>query len=201
MVFSKFITYVKTDLRDKAKSMYLEDKVLKDCLLFIDKYCIHLIKQENSIFDRMETDCKNNKNYGLIDGIFEACIVFNSNNMPVITLNVLITRNSCLPFDKLQKLKHVDIGYVYFIKCEFGYKIGMTKKLTDRLRTFGVKLPFDWSLFASIQHERFIEIERELHSKLSHKRINGEWFNITEIEWDIIREYCIKNELTLTFNK
>ena len=33
-------------------------------------------------------------------------------------------------------------GYVYVLKSAYGYKIGRTRSMPDRMRTFGVQLPF-----------------------------------------------------------
>ena len=80
-------------------------------------------------------------------------------------------------------------GYVYFIQSEYGFKIGQTKRIDDRLNLFTVKLPFKFTLHSFVRTSRFIEIESILHKNLDHKRLNGEWFQLTDddfAEIDII---------------
>ena len=38
--------------------------------------------------------------------------------------------------------KKTDVGFIYLIKSKYGYKIGKSKKIQDRLSLFNVKLPF-----------------------------------------------------------
>jgi hypothetical protein len=80
-------------------------------------------------------------------------------------------------------------GYVYFIKSEFGYKIGCARHLYKRLKIFEVKLPFKVTLHSYIYCKQFCEFERELHKLMSHKNIDGEWFNLTEDDFIELDKY------------
>jgi hypothetical protein len=73
--------------------------------------------------------------------------------------------------------------YVYFIKSEYGYKIGKTKNINKRLKTFDVKLPFDFHLYAYIETKKMDECEKFFHDIFQEKRINGEWFEINDYDF------------------
>jgi hypothetical protein len=72
------------------------------------------------------------------------------------------------------------LGFVYVIKSDFGYKIGQSNNLTNRNRQFEVKLPFDWFFYKIYTLEKFKEMEKMSHELMADKRINGEWFNLDD---------------------
>jgi hypothetical protein len=71
-------------------------------------------------------------------------------------------------------------GYVYLIRSEHGYKIGKTKNLNQRLSTFGLKLPFPIELVHALRSNDITRCEWHFHDRFKRKRINGEWFRLTE---------------------
>lgn len=87
-------------------------------------------------------------------------------------------------------------GYVYVISSigSFGedvYKIGMTRRLEplDRIREFGVAVPFDFDVHALIHSENAAELEAKLHRLFNEKSLNlvnsrKEFYNVAlkEIE-------------------
>ncbi len=80
-------------------------------------------------------------------------------------------------------------GYIYVLKSEYGYKIGKTVNLKDRIRLFGVKLPFKFELILTGLVENCSKAEAELHRRFSHKRLEGEWFELTPTDVDQIEAY------------
>lgn len=81
------------------------------------------------------------------------------------------------------------LGYVYILKSDFGYKIGCTSRLKERVSHFNLKLPFKFSVVSIIKCDSHNKIESLLHDALKHKRINGEWFDLEEkdfIDMDIL---------------
>jgi hypothetical protein len=71
-------------------------------------------------------------------------------------------------------------GYVYLVQSPTGaYKIGRSKNPKDRLKTFGVLLPFEVSYVTVIPTSNMSGMERALHNTFAEKRINGEWFMLT----------------------
>lgn len=74
-------------------------------------------------------------------------------------------------------------GYVYLLKSPTtNYKIGRTKNPDDRLRTFTVKLPFEVEYDHLIKCSDMYRAEAILHGRFNRKRVNGEWFNLTDAE-------------------
>lgn len=82
--------------------------------------------------------------------------------------------------DFLKSKARGEIGFVYFLKSEYGIKIGCTNKLKRRLNVFGVKLPFKTELHSFVVCKDCNKLESFLHENLKHKRINGEWFDLVE---------------------
>lgn len=94
------------------------------------------------------------------------------------------------------KQKPLNKGFVYIIREDYTgrYKIGKTKKLDARLKLFNVDLPFEVELVHSIHTQNCDETERLLHEHFAHKRVNGEWFDLTEedIAWIKLGNYTEK---------
>jgi hypothetical protein len=82
-------------------------------------------------------------------------------------------------------------GYLYLVHC-IGfpyYKIGVTHSDIDtRLSSIQTSLPFQLELeFAVLVNDVLVK-EKELHSKYSQNRINGEWFNFNDSEIDTVKQ-------------
>lgn len=88
--------------------------------------------------------------------------------------------------------------YTYIAKCQNLYKIGKTNNVQKRLKTFQIGNPF-------IEIVRIIDgghYEARLHKIYKHKRVSGEWFNITENEVNINIENIYKLvNITVVNNK
>lgn len=85
-------------------------------------------------------------------------------------------------------------GWVYVLKQIGGenYKIGHTKNLDDRMYLFRVKLPFKVEFEITIQTADRRKLETELHNHFKDKRVDGEWFTLSNEDLDYIRrEYAI----------
>ena len=78
--------------------------------------------------------------------------------------------------------KKTDVGFIYLIKSKYGYKIGKSKKIQDRLSLFNVKLPFKIDVIGYYKVESMSEMETFLHKKYKNLRLEGEWFNLKEKE-------------------
>lgn len=80
-------------------------------------------------------------------------------------------------------------GYVYLVKSVTGfYKIGRTVNPHNRLRTFNVKLPFEIEYEHVIQTNNMYALESKLHAQFADKRVNGEWFNLTDSDVGQIKQ-------------
>jgi hypothetical protein len=80
-------------------------------------------------------------------------------------------------------------GFVYLIKEVNGshYKIGRTVNLDSRAQTFSVKLPFKISLEHSFHSDDYKTAEESLHTMFSDKRIDGEWFQLSDDDVSFIK--------------
>jgi hypothetical protein len=79
-------------------------------------------------------------------------------------------------------------GYVYLIKSPSGhYKIGRAIDPHDRVRTFGVQLPFEVEIIALIQTDDYVRLEKSLHAYFESQRVNGEWFNLSPADVEYIK--------------
>lgn len=78
-------------------------------------------------------------------------------------------------------------GVVYVLKSAYGYKVGRTRSVPTRMRTFAVRLPFFYTIPLCVWFEDCEEAERRYHAKFREQRINGEWFNLSEVDIEQIR--------------
>lgn len=148
-----------------------------------------VIKKSGKIYNNV----KSNSDKELVitgntkDFIFK--YIVNPNKSSVFEMSFI--QKSSKEFDSnflLTKIKE-SFGYVYFLKSEYGYKIGCSSKLHNRLNHFNVLLPFKYEVYSIVKCKEFHSVESLLHKLLSHKRLNGEWFGLSEndfIEIDLL---------------
>ena len=79
-------------------------------------------------------------------------------------------------------------GFVYVLKSAYGYKVGRTRNVPNRMRAFGVKLPIFYTIPLCVWFEDHIEAELTYHRLFSIKHINGEWFELVDDDIDLIRK-------------
>jgi hypothetical protein len=79
-------------------------------------------------------------------------------------------------------------GYVYLLQSVTGaYKIGKSANPEHRRKTFKLQLPFEVEYVCVIKTDDMHTLERELHERYSHCRVNGEWFNLHPRDVDYIK--------------
>lgn len=78
-------------------------------------------------------------------------------------------------------------GVVYVLKSALGYKVGRTKNVPARMRAFGVLLPIVYTIPLCAWFDDCHEAEKRYHNRFAEKRINGEWFDLTEQDIEHIR--------------
>lgn len=72
-------------------------------------------------------------------------------------------------------------GFVYLLKSVTGHwKIGRTVSPKDRLKTFGIQLPFEVEFEHLIPTNNMAEAESRLHIRFEARHVNGEWFALTD---------------------
>lgn len=81
-------------------------------------------------------------------------------------------------------------GFVYLLKAVYEpglYKIGHSKNLNDRLDLFKVKLPFIVEFEHTIPTEDRYALETELHHRFAEKRLDGEFFRLSQSDVQYIK--------------
>lgn len=82
-------------------------------------------------------------------------------------------------------------GFVYVIRSCYGYKIGKTKRMKQRSQLFSVKLPFDIEVIHYAWFEDYSRAELKLHQRFKTKRLNGEWFQLTDRDVEEIKSFTL----------
>lgn len=73
-----------------------------------------------------------------------------------------------------------DAGYVYCLHDQLGhYKLGITKQLDNRIKQLATQPPFEITLEFAFKVLFARRYEGYLHNKFKHKRLRGEWFNLS----------------------
>ena len=72
-------------------------------------------------------------------------------------------------------------------------KIGFTNDLNKRLKTLQTGNPDKLIIhhFEEVPNHRARIMEKRLHRDLSHKRLKGEWFNLTPLEAKSMLQFAI----------
>lgn len=74
-------------------------------------------------------------------------------------------------------------GYIYLIKGQGEtYKIGLSATPATRIRTLGVQLPFPIDVLHLIETDNMLAAEKQLKDRYEAKRVNGEWFQLSEAD-------------------
>ena len=75
-------------------------------------------------------------------------------------------------------------NYVYLISGTHNgitrYKIGKANNVDDRVKMFNIKVPFDIDLIRTFKVKDALSFESKLHKEYHHKRLSGEWFDLSE---------------------
>lgn len=73
-------------------------------------------------------------------------------------------------------------GYVYILKYGLHYKIGKANVVKNRLRQLWTQMPEESELIHTMTAINPLVAENYLHSLFDEKRVNGEWFALTDID-------------------
>lgn len=87
---------------------------------------------------------------------------------------------------------------VYILKTGKNlYKIGKTSDLPKRLASYHTHLPIDFRIIRQYAASNMAELEQSLHIVFQHKRMKGEWFELTDSDLvicdNIARNYALTN--------
>lgn len=87
-------------------------------------------------------------------------------------------------------------GYVYLIWSQYGYKIGKAVNVKSRTKLFEVRLPFPIRVEHYAFFNDYTQAERTLHNHFQDKRLEGEWFRLTEADVALIKSLGVPQETT-----
>lgn len=82
-------------------------------------------------------------------------------------------------------------GYVYFVKEKGTGKVKIGKALNPYQRIargFGVKIPYELEVLYLIRSHNDLKTERMFHKLYQRKRVNGEWFDLSNHDLERIRK-------------
>lgn len=191
-----FTVILNKQFEEKIYSVINNENITKEyCKLRFDKFLSQVHLNNEKIIKYISSEEKERSGNLIIKSkesslFYTFCI--NKDLTSVFSIGIIKQKNISFTRDLiLTKIKPI-MGYVYFVKSDYGFKIGYTTNLTTRLNTFGVKLPFKILLNSYIETFDYKNIELMLHKMLSHKRLNGEWFSLTDNDFSDI-DKIIKN--------
>lgn len=83
------------------------------------------------------------------------------------------------------------LGCIYLVRSGEHYKIGLTKDIKRRMRSFTLSLPHPAELIHTIpiEQSRMKWLEGILHEQFKAQRCNGEWFMLSDEQVQAICEY------------
>ena len=70
------------------------------------------------------------------------------------------------------------MGYIYIIKSGNAYKVGKTRNLQQRLKTYITENPQEITLVFACLVVGYDQMETILHKRFGLRRIHGEWFDL-----------------------
>lgn len=84
-------------------------------------------------------------------------------------------------------------GFIYIYGGSGMYKIGKTKNVKVRVRSF-LTLPFKASLIHTIEATDARAAELHYHERYKDKRTNGEWFNLSDEDIEALKQEIVYDE-------
>lgn len=86
---------------------------------------------------------------------------------------------------KLAEESGIFDAYIYLIRADKYYKIGLSKQVTYRFDQISTSLPFPTTLIHHFQCQQTSKVEVALHALFGSKRLHGEWFILSseDVKW------------------
>jgi hypothetical protein len=91
------------------------------------------------------------------------------------------------PLPKKERIKKQ--GYIYLLYSKLGYKIGKSKTKKRPSQLTGCLLPVEVMVDTCMKVDDYDAIEKELHSRYDYCVINGEWFNLSNKDYEDIVDF------------
>jgi hypothetical protein len=80
--------------------------------------------------------------------------------------------------------------YIYLIRCQNFYKIGVANDVQSRLAQLSTGNPFPLELMAAFGFENANAVETVFHQKFACRWQRGEWFSLNPPELEIFTQIC-----------
>lgn len=93
--------------------------------------------------------------------------------------------------------------YLYLIKCQKYYKIGITKDVKGRLTKLQSGNPFDIELVARYEFPDMYSayrVEQKFHKILNQYHVKGEWFELDDTAFELVKD-CFNSIIDNDTNK
>lgn len=114
-----------------------------------------------------------------------------------VSLEQIVGHNNAEVAEKQTKApasRRTKLGYVYLLQSPTGaYKIGVASNPTKRIERLEVKLPFEIEPVCVIQTDDMYGLEKALHRQFADKRVNGEWFRLSNDDVEIIKQMAVES--------
>ena len=85
---------------------------------------------------------------------------------------------------EFKKEREIKSRFIYIVKSDKYYKIGLAKNTNNRLQSFQTSTPKKVKLIFEKEVEDYVRVEKDLHKKFKKKRIRGEWFKLSKTDLD-----------------
>lgn len=99
-----------------------------------------------------------------------------------------------------EEFKKQQSGYVYFLQCDKYVKIGCTTNLANRIKVYGVKVPFRTNLVLAIKVLDCYYYENFIHELFGNKRAESEWFLLDQNDIELVKK-ILSNKENVSFVK
>jgi Meiotically up-regulated gene 113 len=90
---------------------------------------------------------------------------------------------------------HLCEGGVYLLKAGPFYKIGKADVFDRRIKQVRLQLPYEVEVAHLIYTPSPYEVEHWWHERFAHKRMNGEWFGLSDEDVDEFKKYTFIESL------
>src|SRR5688572_18714460 len=84
---------------------------------------------------------------------------------------------------------HIPPGYVYIIRLGRHCKIGITKNMRRRMISIQGSNPEHLEIVHTIPTNNMRRAERQIHEQFASRRIRGEWFDLSDDDIAVARQY------------
>lgn len=81
--------------------------------------------------------------------------------------------------------------YLYLIKCQQYFKIGVANDVESRLAQLSTGNPFLLEVEIVYEFDNAEIVERVIHQKLKNKRVRGEWFELSYDDTTELHKLCL----------